>query len=151
LIQCKQVPFRYCQVFLWVTVFEGVSKSLRTSRLERELQMIQHCSTRCSCVAILWVTLVSFVAKTLCVASQRVFIVVDFIMIKSGNFWIHPCIILWNLLCIYLERFGRISYDLFQLILKKNGICPCFVALLQNWLSGWADTLFNCDYRPHTE
>jgi hypothetical protein len=35
---------------------------------------------------------VSFAAVTLCVASQRVFIVavVYFVMTQSGNFWIHP-------------------------------------------------------------
>jgi hypothetical protein len=35
---------------------------------------------------------VSFAAITICVASQRVFIVVSvyFVMTKSGNFWIHP-------------------------------------------------------------
>jgi hypothetical protein len=35
---------------------------------------------------------VSFAAITLCVASQRVFIVVSvyFFMTQSGNFWIHP-------------------------------------------------------------
>jgi hypothetical protein len=32
--------------------------------------------TRCSCIAILWVTLMSFAAVTLCVASQRVVVVV---------------------------------------------------------------------------
>jgi hypothetical protein len=36
--------------------------------------------TRCSCIAILWVSLVSFAATALCVASQRVFIVVYFII-----------------------------------------------------------------------
>jgi hypothetical protein len=39
--------------------------------------------------AILWVSLVSFAALTLCVVSQRVF-VVYFVMTQSGNFWIHP-------------------------------------------------------------
>jgi hypothetical protein len=35
---------------------------------------------------------VSFAAITLCVASQRVFIVVSiyFVMSQSGNFWTHP-------------------------------------------------------------
>jgi hypothetical protein len=35
---------------------------------------------------------VSFAAITLCIASQRVFIVVIvyFVMTQSGNFWIHP-------------------------------------------------------------
>jgi len=49
---------------------EGVSKSFRTGRLERELQMVQLSATECSCIAILWVSLVSFAATTLCVASQ---------------------------------------------------------------------------------
>jgi hypothetical protein len=35
--------------------------------------MVQLSATRCSCIANLWVSLVSFVAITLCVASQRVF------------------------------------------------------------------------------
>jgi len=35
--------------------------------------MVQPSATRCSCVVILWVSLVSFVAITLCVASHRVF------------------------------------------------------------------------------
>jgi hypothetical protein len=43
------------------------------SLLEQELQMVQLSGTRCSCIAILWASLVSFAAITLCVASQRVF------------------------------------------------------------------------------
>jgi hypothetical protein len=56
-------------------MYEGVTKSFRTGRLERELQMVHLSATRCSCIAILRVSLVSFAAITLCVASQRVFIV----------------------------------------------------------------------------
>jgi hypothetical protein len=41
-------------------------------RLERELKMVQLSATRCSCIAILGVSLVSFAVITLCVASQRV-------------------------------------------------------------------------------
>jgi hypothetical protein len=69
-----------------------VSKSFRTGRLERELQMVQLSATNCSCNAILWVSLMSFATITLCVASQWVFIVVSvyFFMTQSGNFWIHP-------------------------------------------------------------
>jgi hypothetical protein len=33
--------------------YEGVSKSFRTGRLERELQMVQLSATRCSYIAIL--------------------------------------------------------------------------------------------------
>jgi hypothetical protein len=63
---------------------------------ERELQMVQLSATRCSRIAIFWVSLVSFAAVTLCVASQEVFIVVSvyFVMTQSGNFWIHPHMIL---------------------------------------------------------
>jgi hypothetical protein len=59
------------------TLYEGVSKSFRTGRLERELQMVELCATKCSCIAIWWVSLVSFATVTLFVASQRVFIVVS--------------------------------------------------------------------------
>jgi hypothetical protein len=60
-----------------VRLYEGVSKSFRTGHLERELQMVQLFATRCSCIAILWVSPVSSAAITLCVASQRVFTVVS--------------------------------------------------------------------------
>jgi hypothetical protein len=71
--------------------YEGAPKSFRTGRLKRELQMVQPSATRCSCIAILWVSLVSFAAMTLCVASQRVFIVVVIsLSTQSGSFWIHP-------------------------------------------------------------
>jgi len=33
--------------------YEGVPKTFRTGRLERELQMVQLSATRCSCIAIL--------------------------------------------------------------------------------------------------
>jgi hypothetical protein len=52
-------------------LYEGVTRCFRTGRLERELQMVQFSATKCSCIAILWVSLVSFAAITLCVASQR--------------------------------------------------------------------------------
>jgi hypothetical protein len=58
-------------------MYEGVSKSFRTVHLERELQMVQLSATRCSCMAILWANPVSFVAITLCVASQWACIVVN--------------------------------------------------------------------------
>jgi len=58
------------------STYEDVSKSFRTGRLERELQMLHLSATRCSYSAVLWGILVSFDAITLSVASQRVFIVV---------------------------------------------------------------------------
>jgi hypothetical protein len=56
--------------------YKGVSKSSRTGRLERELQMVQLSATRCSYIAILWVSLVSFATITLCIGSRQVFVVV---------------------------------------------------------------------------
>jgi hypothetical protein len=45
--------------------------------MEQELQMVQLSATRCSCITILSVSLVSFATLTLCVASQQMFIVVS--------------------------------------------------------------------------
>jgi hypothetical protein len=58
-------------------LYEGVSKSFRTGRLERELEMVQISATRYSCIAILWVSPVNFVVMTLFIASEWVFIVVS--------------------------------------------------------------------------
>jgi hypothetical protein len=48
---------------------KDVSKSFRTGRLERELQVVQPSVARYSFIAILWVSLVSFAVITLYVAS----------------------------------------------------------------------------------
>jgi hypothetical protein len=66
-----------CHILLLILVscYEGVSKSCRTGRLERVLQMEELSANRCSCIAILWVSLASFAAITLWVASQWLFIV----------------------------------------------------------------------------
>jgi hypothetical protein len=45
--------------------------------------MIQLSATRCNCIAILWVILVSFAAITVCVASRLVAIVVVYFVIDS--------------------------------------------------------------------
>jgi hypothetical protein len=46
-------------------VYVSVFKSFRTSRLARELQMVQLSASRCSYIAILLVSLVNFSAITL--------------------------------------------------------------------------------------
>jgi uncharacterized protein HemY len=43
--------------------------------------MVQLSATRCSCIAILGVSLVSFAAITLCVTSQRVYVVVVVVVV----------------------------------------------------------------------
>jgi hypothetical protein len=67
-----------CVSFLFC-LYEGVSKSFRTGCQAQDLQMVQLSATRCSCIAILLVSLVSFAPITRCVASQRVFFVVVFV------------------------------------------------------------------------
>jgi len=64
--------------------------------MEWELQIVKLSATKCSYIAILWLSLVSFGAITLFVASKLVFIVVSvyFLTTQSGNFWIHPC--MWS-------------------------------------------------------
>jgi hypothetical protein len=93
-----------------ILVYEGVSKSFRTGRLEWELQMVQLSATRRRGIAILWVSLVSFAAVTLCVASQWVFIVVVyFVMTQSGNFWILPRILP---LAVTVRLYNLIGYEI---------------------------------------
>jgi hypothetical protein len=58
------------QLYVW-----GCIQSFQTGRLERKLKMVQFSDTRCSCVAILFVSLVNFSAISLCVASQHEFVV----------------------------------------------------------------------------
>jgi hypothetical protein len=52
----------------------------------------------------LWVSLVSFAAITLCVASQRVFIVVSFVIDSVRKFWIHTHIYIYIYIYIYVKH-----------------------------------------------
>jgi hypothetical protein len=91
LLILKYPKKKWCGAWGIDEMYGGVTKSFRNGRRERELQMVQLSATRCICIAILWVSLVSFAAISVCVASQRVFIVVVyFVMTQSGNFWIRP-------------------------------------------------------------
>jgi hypothetical protein len=84
ILKVKQFYTLHCIVI--VMTYEVVSKSFRTGRLEEELQMIQLSAIRYICIAILWVSLISFAAITLCVVSQRVFIVVSaYLVIHSDR------------------------------------------------------------------
>jgi hypothetical protein len=65
-----EAQFPFCEIH--TTLYPKVSG---LAALERDLRMVQLSVTRCSCIAILWVSLVSFAAITLYVASQRVFVV----------------------------------------------------------------------------
>jgi len=103
-----------------------IQKSFRTRSLERELQMIQLSATRRSCIAILWVSLVSFSTITLCVASQRCLLLLLLLLfislsVQFGNFWIHPHTFEFNLqqvqswkLRINGKYFEAQKYPLFQ-------------------------------------
>jgi len=51
--ECENNLLRREEVMGRCNTYEGVTKSFRTGRLERELQMVQLSATRCSCVAIL--------------------------------------------------------------------------------------------------
>jgi hypothetical protein len=104
----------------------------RTGCLEQKLQMVQLSATRYSCIAILWVSLVSFAATTLCVASQRVFIVVVyFVMTRSEKFWIYTRLyICWpmksglhqtNLLLTYLLTYSKLQ----NIIWKTDSHSAC--------------------------
>jgi hypothetical protein len=72
---------------------------------------------RCSCISILWVSLVSFPAITISVASQRVFLLsssFNSLSTQSGNVWIHPriCILNWfTLSCSFLNSDFKIKWS----------------------------------------
>jgi hypothetical protein len=78
-------------------VYKSVSRSFRTGSLKREMQMIQLSTNRCSYIAVLWVSLVSFAFITLCVASQRVFIVVI-------SLWLSPETFGYNLVLLRKDK-----------------------------------------------
>jgi hypothetical protein len=94
-----------------------VSKSYRTGRLERELQMVQLSATRCSCIAILWVSLLSFAAITHCIAFQWVFIVVS---IQSGNFWIYPRKQTLSALSIWTQEIRWSNYPTYSVLISST-------------------------------
>jgi hypothetical protein len=80
---CNGIEGRWVGQLIPLLAYVGVSVIFRTDRLKRELQMVQLSAPRCSFVAILWVSIMSFAAITLCVASQPVFIAVVYFVIDS--------------------------------------------------------------------
>jgi hypothetical protein len=66
---CTNIMSDMVHCVKYTRVYPKVSRLAAWSE-ERELQMVQLSATRCSCIAILGVILVSFAAITLCVASQ---------------------------------------------------------------------------------
>jgi hypothetical protein len=108
----------------------GVSKSFRTGRLERELQMVQLSATTCSCISILWVSIVSFAAIRLSVASQVVLFVV-FCCYCLIRYWLSPetfgyTLVIWYGRCLASNTFmfsniwvamGHLRYYLLSFII----------------------------------
>jgi hypothetical protein len=119
-----------------ILTYEGVSKSFRTGCLDRELQMVQLSATRCSCIAILWVSLLRFDAMSLCVASQRVFIVVSvFHYRQSVTFGIHPRISCQTIHNILTSSENAVRFVSIQLVLLEDYLHQwCSVAPLP-WAS----------------
>jgi hypothetical protein len=96
---------------------EGISTSFRTGCLERELQMSQLPTTRCSCNAILWASLVSFAAINLCAASQRVFIFVVHYVIDSDRK------LLDTLSYMFAYKYARMHKE--EMHIHKTCVCVC--------------------------
>jgi hypothetical protein len=91
--QILKVSLRF---FLWNQIqndiYEGVYKFSGLAAWSENCKWYSSLPLVALCIAILWVSLVTFSAITRCVASQRVLIVavVYFFIDSSGNFWIHP-------------------------------------------------------------
>jgi hypothetical protein len=143
-------------------VYDGISKSFRTGGLERELQMIQLSATRCSCIAILWISLVSFAVNTLCVASQRAFIDVNgyFVIDSVRNLlatlsYSHAYV--WRALCTSQKDLNRphcSAYTYFGRWMHARGavyVCPpvIFKLLLWNYSTDFDEIWFFEVYIKH--
>jgi hypothetical protein len=105
----------------WVPepVYEGVYKSFRTGHLERgEVQTAQPSATRCSCIAILWLSLVSSAVIILCVACCKRNFVIDSVRKLSDT----PS---------YMQR-QRVKS------LTLTGIKPPVVQLVASHFTDWA-------------
>jgi hypothetical protein len=114
--------YTHTYIHTYIHTYEGVSKNFRTGRLERELQII------------LWVSLVSFAPITLCVASQRVFIVVSvyFVIDSVGKILHTPSYVLFFLifLSFFLFFFNSLLFHhLLRLAVQVlySGLCVLLI------------------------
>jgi hypothetical protein len=84
--------------------------------------MVQLSATRCGCIAILWVSLVSFAAVTLYVASQRVFIVisVNFVIDSIRKLLDTPLFVFHIQLSLWSAVIKNISSNVRKLSLLEN-------------------------------
>jgi hypothetical protein len=130
--------------------------------------MVQLSATRCSCIAVLWVSLVSFAAITLCVCSQRVFIVVSvylnidsvrklldtrsyhdliFTVVKTSNSPTVTWISMTFPIILHCIRFMQP---------KHTGTCCCNYLHTESrdssvgicWATGWTIGVLGFDFRP---
>jgi hypothetical protein len=108
--------------------------------------MIQLSATRCSCIAILWLSLVSFAAIALCVASQQVLLLSSSssssisLSTESGNFWRQPRISL-SIFCmkksvkkLYPEK-RHVIYLMYQCFVQAT----VFEGTSNIWLTNWME------------
>jgi hypothetical protein len=99
-------------------------------RMERELQMVQLSATRCSYIATLWASLVSFAPISLCVASQLVFISLS---TQSGNFWIHSRLCAhysWIILRAHVIKHSQMDENVINGVHEYVTLSPCQVSIL---------------------
>jgi hypothetical protein len=109
--------------------------------------MVQLSATRCRCIAILWVSLVSFSAITLYVASQRVFIVVSeyFVLDSVRKLLDTP---------LYNQQLGHPSscmFDWYLLALIPSGTPPsqvCIRSVVKFCHLSW---IFSCSEFVHSK
>jgi len=95
-----EIPMFHLVIMLDIN-YESVSKSFRTGHLERDLQMLQLSATRCSCIAILWVILVSLPPQPFVLLLNECLLLFMLLSTQSGNFWIHPRIFHSHWVIIY--------------------------------------------------
>jgi len=109
----------------------GCIQILQTGRLERELKMVQLSATRRSCIAILWVSLVSFAAITLWMQQQWIIpkVSVYFVIDSVRKILVTPLYIIQRIstsfesrvLISLLYRIGLISVRILTILAGFRG------------------------------
>jgi hypothetical protein len=102
----------------------GCNQNFRTGRLGRELKIVQLSATRCSCTAILWVSLVSFAAITfLCCFSTSIYCCCWF------RYWLSPETFGYILVCVHVCFVW--NFSLMQHFIVKNLCVSQFITVIK--------------------
>jgi hypothetical protein len=117
-------------------------------------QMVQLSATMCSCIAILWVSLVSSAAIILCVASQRVFIVVVYFVIHSVRKLLDTHTYTYTYTVTYIHTYIH-THTHTHISMSENYFdikviyLLIYINVFQAFLRGWSERCKTFPYESH--